>query len=74
MRVRVLVYYTDFHWDNYQGGSGKYFNFKILIQLEDDVKVSEFWEVVHNQLKHAVKIQRTFVQDNSPKITKAEVL
>jgi len=61
--MRVLVKYIDFHWDNYQGGSGQTVNSSVVIELQDSLYVREVFDEIHSQLKAHILVRRPFPQD-----------
>lgn len=78
--MRVLVYFIAFYWDNHQGGSGKYFESTILVNIDSDVKALEVWQIIHNKIQDHLKIKRPFDQTFYTKnqgeysIVKAEII
>lgn len=73
--MTLLVTYLDFHWDNYQGGSGKSFQFNFSFQIEDATPASEIWEVVHKKISEHSNKSRPFNQKGErPTILKVELL
>lgn len=76
--MKFIVYFTAYHWDNYQGGSGKYISHRINLEFSN----SNFmiWEHIHNAIKTYLKANRAFDQSVYSKnqgeytIEKAELL
>jgi hypothetical protein len=58
--MTALVKYVDFHCDNYQGGSGKSFQFSHIIKLPDNLLVGDFWTFIHDEIKKHTEIARPF--------------
>ena len=73
--MKVLVKYVDFHWDNYQGGSGKSFKFKTIIEVDDMTRAGDIHDVVKSSLLEFLQKQRVFCQGNEmPAIISVEIL
>lgn len=78
--MKVLVYFMAFYWDNHQGGSGKYFDSTILVEIDNEHKAVDVWQVIHNKVKDYLKIKRPFDQTYYTKnqgeysIIKAEII
>ena len=70
--MKVLVNYVDFHPDNYQGGSGKSFEFEVMIEIKEPC--TDVWDEIHSQLKLIVKRQRPFEQGSIYAIQKVTLL
>lgn len=60
--MKVLVDYVDFHWDNYQGGSGKSFELTASIDIPDELFVKDLLDAIHNHLKKKIENERPFNQ------------
>jgi len=53
--MKLLIKYTIFQPDNYQGGSGKAIETRALIELDGMVEVSEIYEIVNSTLSIETK-------------------
>lgn len=71
--MKAVVKFVDFHWDNYQGGSGKSFEMTLSLDVPDDLKASEFFEFIHKHIQTKVRNERPFQQDNRYSIQQIEV-
>ena len=70
--MKVIVYYTDLIWDNYQGGSGKVIESKMIVELRGQMVAEQAKELIQEALlrnHHTI-----FRQDDKPIITKMELL
>lgn len=56
--MKLLVKYVDFYNDNYQGASGKIFEFETMIEIKEPVE--DVWAEIHRQMALIVKGQRPF--------------
>lgn len=65
--MRVLVNYVDFHSDNYQGASGKSFEFKTLIEVPRDVLAENVKDFVLEELDKITRAQRPFTVQHESK-------
>lgn len=72
--MKILVKYVDFHWDNYQGGSGQSFNFSTLIEVSDELEISDLLAEVYQKLGEACEKNRPFRQQQSCAIQSIEIL
>lgn len=78
--MKLLVYFIAYYWDNYQGGSGKYVESKLLVEIDNNVVAYMVWEKVHDKIKLHLKSVRPFDQTAYSKnqseysITKAELI
>lgn len=72
--MKLLVKYIDFHADNYQGGSGKSFEFNSLVEIEDDCKAIDILENVHKSLKKIILNHRPFNTKEAYAIQSVEIL
>lgn len=70
--MKVFVYYTDLIWDNYQGGSGKIINSKMLIELSGFIEVLQINAIIFAKLLE--KRETLFEQNDKPIITKMEII
>lgn len=53
--MKVLVSFVAFHPDNYQGASGKSFPHKLLVEIPDDLKISEVSNYIYETVWKAAK-------------------
>lgn len=60
----LLIKYIDFHWDNYQGGSGKSFEFTISRSVPDNVLGVDLWSFVHDKVKEHARAAKPFNNEN----------
>jgi hypothetical protein len=70
--MKIIVYYTDLIWDNYQGGSGKVVNSKMIVELRGQMVAEQTKELIQEAVlrnRHTI-----FKQDDKPIITKMELL
>ncbi len=74
MSLELKVTYTDFHWDNYQGGAGKTVNGSYTFSVPDKVSMGEIDGYIHNNIDVNIKHKRPFSQDNHYIINLVEVL
>jgi hypothetical protein len=73
--VTLLITYIDFHWDNYQGGSGKSYTLNIKTEIPDNVLVGGLWSLVHEKVKaHSEKSRPFHQKDQRYVITKVEMI
>lgn len=78
--MKLLIWFTAYYWDNYQGGSGKYVDSKLLVEIDNDVNSYMVWEKVHDKIKNYLEKNRPFDQSIYSKkqgeyvISKAELL
>lgn len=78
--MKVLVNFIAFYWDNYQGGSGRFSETHLLVEIEDAVCAFQIWEKIHDKIKEHLKKVRPFDQTVYSKnqseysITKVELL
>ena len=75
--MRILVQYVDFHPDNYQGGSGKSFEFEAMIVIPEEVLACDVWEEIHKQLEKICSNNRPYNsknEKNKPAIKKVILL
>jgi hypothetical protein len=58
--MKLLVYYIDFHWDNYQGGSGKNYELRYALDVPSDLAVGNVRSYVIDKISElATKSFRT---------------
>ncbi len=72
--MKVKITYVDFHWDNYQGGSGKSFEFLIFITIPDETLVGAIYDLIMSKLEEKIIRERPFKQDNKWSVTRIEVV
>ena len=74
--LKILVEYVDFHSDNYQGGSGKSFEFTTIIEVSADLKGHEIKALVIDRVNGLAQSRRPFLvkHDSNPVITRMEIL
>lgn len=75
--MKLLVEYIDYHPDNYQGGSGKSFEFKRVIEVDDEMKASEILPHVRSRLSEIAIEDRPYSprsENYRPAIQRIEVL
>lgn len=72
--MKALIYYIDFHWDNYQGGSGKSFELVHCVDLKYELTMNDFWEFIHKTIQDRIKTERPFQQTNRYSIQRVEIL
>ena len=70
--MKVLVYYTDLIWDNYQGGAGKIIESKMLIEIPVFIEAKYIKEIANKELVE--KRKTIFSQNDFPVITKMEII
>ena len=72
--MKVRVKYVDFHWDNYQGASGKSFEFYYTLVLPLDLEASDIKDYIFTETtEHAIK-NRPFRQDEKIAIQEIQIL
>lgn len=71
--MKVVVKFVDFHWDNYQGGSGKSFEMTLSADVPEELKAKDFFEFIHNVMNEKIKRERPFQQDNRYSIQRIEI-
>lgn len=49
--MKILVKYTVFCPDNYQGGSGENLTFRKFFTFEDSLKVADLVKCIHSKIK-----------------------
>jgi hypothetical protein len=72
--MKALVYYIDHHWDNYQGGSGKTFEGRLVVELAASVNVYHLKEYIRNAVSEHIQKERPYKQDNAYSIQRIEIL
>lgn len=72
--MNVLAKYIAYHPDNYQGGSGKSFEFKTLVDISDEIKVSEVVKFVEQQCYQHGLSRTPWQQDFKISVVSMEVL
>lgn len=63
--MTLLIYFTAFHWDNHQGGSGVYQSHRLTIDFSSDANL--VWEIIHNKIAEYLQINRAFDQSHYSK-------
>jgi hypothetical protein len=58
----VLIYFTAYYWDNYQGGSGKYIEHKIRHTLTKYEDTEAFPTIFNDSVREYLKRTRPFDQ------------
>jgi hypothetical protein len=58
--MKLLVYFTAYHWDNYQGGSGVYQNHTLIVEFNGEANL--VWEKIHSECRNFLQKQRAFNQ------------
>lgn len=66
--MKALVTYIDFHWDNYQGGSGKTVETSISVEISETLTVGDVFEFIHKTVRAHCERYRPFEQTNLPMI------
>ena len=72
--MTVLVKYIDFHWDNYQGGSGKSFHIQHIINVAEDIYSQNVHDYILKKLDEHIGNERPFQQNNSYSIISIEII
>lgn len=73
--MRFRIKYIDYHWDNYQGASGKSFEMHFGLSVPNNVEIGNLKEYICNALLMHVNEQRVFKnQDNKPSIISIEIV
>jgi hypothetical protein len=72
--MRVLIKYIDFHWDNYQGGSGKSFEMKHSVDVAEETKSKDVYDFILCELDEHIGNERPFKQTNSYHIKSIEII
>ena len=71
--MKALIYYVDFHPDNYQGGSGKSFQVKTIVNIPVDCLAINVFTFIHEHL-NKYKSDRPFqTQECKFMIQKVEI-
>ena len=71
--MKVLIRYIDFHWDNYQGGSGKTIESSVSLDLPDDLRVDCVFEYIHSRLNSYIEDRRPFKQSEKYTVVSMEL-
>jgi hypothetical protein len=71
--MKALVYYVDFHSDNHQGGSGKSFEFKAVIDVPTVIKVDEVMFYIECEVGNITRAKRPFLDSTKFAIQKIEI-
>jgi hypothetical protein len=72
--VRLLVCYTIFLPDNHQGGSGKWSDHERFIELNGDIKLSDFHKELNSILKKVTTDSSHNWQDTKIVVQKIRVV
>ncbi len=72
--MNILVKYIDFHWDNYQGASGKIIESQVLIDIPGDIKVIQILGELYEQLDLYIKERRPFPSKEKYTVKSIEVV
>jgi len=72
--MNFRVYYTDFHWDNYQGGSGKTVEGAITVSVPGDCLVKNLSHEILGELEAHTLKSRPFNQDNAVFVRKIKLV
>lgn len=72
--MKVIVTYIDFHWDNYQGGSGKSFILKFIYDAPGELRCADLTDRIQRALDDHVNSVRPFSQNNKYDIVQMEII
>jgi hypothetical protein len=72
--MKVFVSYVDFHWDNYQGGSGHSIDARVVVDIHESLLVRDVYGFVHNAVLDHVLKRRPFNQTNRHTIVLMELV
>jgi len=72
--MKVLIKYIDFHWDNYQGGSGRTVESSYKVDVPDDIRSDSIYEYLHQRLLTYIESRRPFKQQNKHTVVSMELL
>lgn len=72
--MKALIHYVDFYWDNYQGGSGKYYELFYSLDIPEDMCAGNIFEFIHKKLEEKVLKERPFNTGKSPIILRIEIV
>jgi hypothetical protein len=72
--MKVIVKYVAFHPDNYQGGSGKSFEFYGIVEISDEIKVSEVKLFIEQQIYQQGLARSPWNQDFKVSIQSMEIV
>lgn len=72
--MNAIVTHVDFLWDNYQGGSGSYHTFKVIVNIPDTLPSCNIISYVQNKVNERSINSRVFRQDNKPTIISIEIV
>ena len=70
--MKLLVNYVDFHPDNHQGGSGKSFEFEVMIEIKEPC--TDVWDEIHAKISQIAEKQRPFSKYGTYSIQKVTLL
>ncbi len=62
--MKALVKIIDFHWDNYQGGSGKNVEYNCSIKIPDEMMAKEILTFINEKIVDTVILNRPFKQND----------
>ena len=62
--MKALIKFIVFYPDNYQGGSGSYFNHSAVIDLDDGLEMRDLKELIYEKINPKV-MNDTEAWDNS---------
>lgn len=72
--MTVIVHYVDFHWDNYQGGSGKSFELSAKFDIPNDLPASGVEKYILAQMDQRLALERPFRQNSAATIKRIEIV
>lgn len=72
--MKIIVYYVDFHWDNYQGGSGKSFEMRFVFDIPQETKACDVINQTLKALDEHVKKERPFQSTDKYSIQRMEII
>jgi hypothetical protein len=72
--MKVIMHYVDFHWDNYQGGSGKSFEMRFIYDVPDEMNANNIICSATKALQEHIMGSRPFTQKNSYSIQQMEII
>ena len=72
--MKLRIYYVDFHWDNYQGGSGKSFELTCTVTVPDDLPASGVLDFIQKTIDDKAKRERPFQQQNCYSVQRVEIV
>ena len=72
--MRVLVYYVDFHADNHQGGSGKSFEFSHVVDVPEELLVSDVLMHINEKINQKCLYDNPFPTERKFAIQRMEIV